>query len=75
VETKRRTKRGAYGEVHTTHAYTFSFKDASNVEKLVHLVAERYAFEAQERRGSVGAALMMAYGSGDGKLVIGQSGL
>ena len=32
VETKRRTKRGAYGEVHTTYAYTFSFKDASNGE-------------------------------------------
>jgi len=74
VETKRRTKRGAYGEVHTTYAYTFSFKDASNVEKLVHLVAERYAFEAEVRRGAVGAALMTAYGSGDGTLVIGQSG-
>jgi hypothetical protein len=74
VETKRRTKRGAYGEVHTTYAYTFSFKDASNVEKLVHLVAERYAFEAEVRRGAVGAALMTAAGSGDGKLVIGQSG-
>ena len=70
VETKRRTKRGAYGEVHTTYAYTFSFKDASNVEKLVHLVAERYAFEAEVRRGAVGAALMTAYGSGDGKLVV-----
>ena len=54
VETKRRTKRGAYGEVHASYAYTFSFKDASNVEKLVHLVAERYAFEAEVRRGAVG---------------------
>ena len=67
VETKRRTKRGAYGEVYTTYAYTFSFKDASNVEKLVHLVAERYAFEAEVRRGAVGAALLTAAGSGDGK--------
>jgi hypothetical protein len=63
-----------YGEVHASYAYTFSFKDASNVEKLVHLVAERYAFEAEVRRGAVGAALMTAAGSGDGKLVIGQSG-
>jgi len=39
----------------------------------LHLVAERYAFEAEVSRGAVGAALLTAYGSGDGKLVIGQS--
>ena len=44
------------------------------MEKLVHLVAERYAFEAEVRRGAVGAALMTAMGSGDGRIVLGQSG-
>ena len=73
VETKQRTKRGTYGEVRTTYAYTFSFKDASNVEKLVHLISQRYAFAAEVRRGAVGAALLTAYGKGDGMVMIGQS--
>ena len=73
VETKQRTKRGAYGEVHTTYAYTFSFKDASNVEKLVRLVSQRYAFAAEVRRGGGGAALLTATGKGDGMVMIGQS--
>ena len=73
VETKQRTKRGAYGEVHTTYAYTFSFKDASDVEKLVRLVSQRYAFAAEVRRGGGGAALLTATGKGDGMVMIGQS--
>jgi hypothetical protein len=73
VETKQRTKRGAYGEVHTTYAYTFSFKDASNVEKLVRLVSQRYAFAAEVRRGGGGAALLTASGKGDGMVMFGQS--
>ena len=73
VETKKRTKRGAYGEVHTTYAYTFSFKDASNVEKLVRLVSQRYAFAAEVRRGGGGAVLLTASGTGDGTVMIGQS--
>jgi hypothetical protein len=73
VETKQRTKRGAYGEVHTTYAYTCSFKDASNVEKLVRLVSQRYAFAAEVRRGGGGAALLTATGKGDGMVMIGQS--
>jgi hypothetical protein len=72
VETSRRTKRGAYGELHTTYVYTFSFKDASNVEKLVHLVSQRYAFTAEARRGARGAALLTASGAGDGTVMIGQ---
>ena len=71
VETKQRTKRGAYGEVHTTYAYTFSFKDASDVEKLVHLVSQRYAFAAEVRRGGGGAALLTASGKGDGMVIDG----
>ena len=67
------TKRGAYGEVRTTYAYTFSFKDASNVEKLVHLVSQRYAFAAEVRRGAGGAVLLSASGKGDGMVMIGQS--
>jgi hypothetical protein len=73
VETKQRTKRGAYGEVHTTYAYTCSFKDASDVEKLVRLVSQRYAFAAEVRRGGGGAALLTATGKGDGMVMIGQS--
>ena len=75
VETKQRTKRGAYGEVHTTYAYTFSFKDASNVEKLVRLVSQRYAFAAEVRRGGGGAALLTASGKGDGMVMFGQSAM
>jgi hypothetical protein len=73
VETSRRTKRGAYGELHTTYVYTFSFKDASNVEKLVRLVSQRYAFTAEARRGARGEALLTASGAGDGTVMIGQN--
>ena len=74
VETRRSSKRGVHGEARRTYSYTFSFQDSSNVGKLVHLVAGRFAFEAEVCRGGGGSALVKVAGGGDGKIEIGQSG-
>ena len=70
-ETKRRTKRDPLGIEPVTYFYNPAWRDAGVVERLLHLIAERYEFVAELRSGYNGPPLLTSRGRGDGSITKG----